>query len=134
MKHASKTAVNSIVAIIVATVILLLLFTLPGRYLDRVTGRMDAFASAAISAALSGEFDSALENAAALKDAFYGCSDPMKLIVNHEDVDELEALIMATYRLAQVQDDAELLIQLERIRGTLRYLSGIETFDIYDLF
>ena len=58
----------------------------------------------------------------------------LKLFLDHEDLDELDATLVGCQRLIEVQEDKQVLFELEHIINIATYLKEIEVFTIYNLF
>ena len=134
MKDQSRRFVTAnIIALIVTVALLLFLFLYPRRYMEEMAAPIVLAAAAAEEAAISADWPEVEARIREIRSRFEAGKNTAKLFLNHEDVDEMDALIGAAERTAQVKDDAELLIHLERIGVTAEYLAGIETFDVTDL-
>ncbi|MEG1547235.1 MAG: DUF4363 family protein [Clostridia bacterium] len=134
MKRSSHFAVANIIGTVIAIVLLLLLFIFPGHYLQKMTQELDATAEDTTEAVLSGDWQRARRDTLAMRERFDRSKQPIKLFLNHEDIDELEAHIYSAVLLAQVEEGANLLDNVEHIRNAVAYLEGIETFNIFNLF
>ena len=70
----------------------------------------------------------------AVNDAFQEKKERLKLFLDHEDLDELDATLMGCRRLIEVQEDKQILFELERVINIATYLKEIEVFTVYNLF
>lgn len=134
MRRANTYAVHSLVSGAVAALFLICIFIFPAMYLKNMTEDIDVLAADAIRAVQNEDYASARQDVIRIQERFLLAHQPLKLFLNHEDIDELEVLISIAVSVSEIEDGAELLNSLERIRSCADYLENIETFSLYNLF
>lgn len=111
-----------------ACVTLLLLFTLPHRYLTRAVDHMQHLASSASDALRRNDPDAAAQYAAALMEADKEAGARMKWFVNHSGVDAVSLCWSIAAQAIAAGDNESALYALTEGACALEYLLSIETF------
>jgi len=58
----------------------------------------------------------------------------MRFFLDHEDIDQLQAVVKGAHRLVEQRDNAQLLFELEHMINIAEYIKGIESFRLYNVF
>ena len=123
----AKRAKRAFVSVVI--ILLLLLFTLPHRYLDRVCREMSALTAQAEAACMAG--GDAGPMLTRLQKSYEAHSGRLKLFLDHVSVDAVGAAIAA----CTPQSEPETLIsELRTVSAALSHLRGIESFTAESLF
>ena len=133
MSSSAFTRIN-LVACIVALLLLLFLFTYPRMVITRLSETLCAGAEETMACIKAGDWTRANAGIGRMNDAFQEKKERLKLFLDHEDLDELDATLMGCVRLIEVEEDKQVLFELERIINMATYLKEIEVFTVYNLF
>lgn len=123
-----------IVASIAAALLLLFLFLYPHARLEAMREELIPMCDEIIEAANGERFEEALALALRVKERFGQEERLMRLILDHEDVDNACDAIDSVLLMVRHRDATETIIECENIRGIIIYLAGIETFTLINLF
>lgn len=132
-KHTDFPIVN-IIATLLAAALIAFLFTVPRHYLMGVTSQLRDKAREAEYAALGDDLVTVDEKVNDMCMVFERAEQPLKLFLNHEDIDELKASLYAARNLAMIDERGNLLSELQNIFRIVDHLDASETFNIYNLF
>lgn len=123
-------------SIITALAILLIVFllTVPRHFLTGVTEKLRTAAWEAEYAVLQNDLTTADEAIARMCADFTQAEQPLKLFLNHEEVDELRTALCAARDLAVIDESGNLLTELQIILRIVDYWDDTETLSIYNLF
>ncbi len=133
MSPSAFTRIN-LAACLIALALLLFLFLYPRMVLAELSETLCAGADALIGQIEAGDWERANAGIDEINGAFRAKKGALKLFLNHEDLDELDATLMGCRRLIKVEEDKHVLFELERIVNMATYLKEIEVFTIYNLF
>jgi len=133
MKRWASSKIN-LYACIVVVAFLVLLFTLPRKTLQSMRSDILSKADALSAAVLADDWPSARSASEAIKARFLQDKQRLKLFLDHEDLDSLEAAIRSVEALTAVEDEPQLLLELESIKNVATYITEIETFTFFNLF
>lgn len=133
MSPSAFTRIN-LAACLAALALLLFLFIYPRMVLTELSDRICAGANELIGMIEAGDWAEANAGINAVNDAFQEKKERLKLFLDHEDLDELDATLMGCRRLIEVQEDKQILFELERVINIAMYLKEIEVFTVYNLF
>lgn len=123
-------------SIITALAILLILFllTVPRHFLTGVTEKLRTAAWEAEYAVLQDDLTAADEAIARMCTDFAQAEQPLKLFLNHEEVDELRTALHAARDLTMIDESGNLLTELQIVLRIVDYWDDTETLSIYNLF
>ena len=133
MSPSAFTRIN-LAACLFALALLLFLFLYPRMVLAELSETLCAGADALIGQIEAGDWERANAGIDEINGAFRTKKEVLKLFLNHEDLDELDATLMGCRRLIEVEEDKQVLFELERVVNIATYLKEIEVFTIYNLF
>lgn len=133
MSPSAFTRIN-LAACLIALALLLFLFLYPRMVLTELSETLCAGADALIGQIEAGDWERANAGIDEINGAFRTKKEVLKLFLNHEDLDELDATLMGCRRLIEVEEDKQVLFELERVVNIATYLKEIEVFTIYNLF
>lgn len=133
MSPSAFTRIN-LAACLIALALLLFLFLYPRMVLAELSETLCAGADALIGQIEAGDWERANAGIDEINGAFRTKKEVLKLFLNHEDLDELDATLMGCRRLIEVEEDKQVLFELERVVNIATYLKEIEVFTIYNLF
>ena len=133
MSPSAFTRIN-LVACIVALLLLLFLFTYPRMVITKLSEVLCAGAEETMACIRVGDWARANAGIEHMNDAFQEKKERLKLFLDHEDLDELDATLMGCVRLIEAEEDKQVLFELERIINMATYLKEIEVFTVYNLF
>lgn len=133
MSPSAFTRIN-LAACLIALALLLFLFLYPRMVLAELSETLCAGADALIGQIEAGDWERANAGIDEINGAFRTKKEVLKLFLNHEDLDELDATLMGCRRLIEVEEDKQVLFELERVVNMATYLKEIEVFTIYNLF
>jgi hypothetical protein len=133
MSPSAFTRIN-LAACLIALALLLFLFLYPRMVLTELSETLCAGADALIGQIEAGDWERANAGIDEINGAFRTKKEALKLFLNHEDLDELDATLMGCRRLIEVEEDKQVLFELERVVNIATYLKEIEVFTIYNLF
>lgn len=133
MSPSAFTRIN-LAACLIALALLLFLFLYPRMVLAELSETLCAGADALIGQIEAGDWERANAGINEINGAFRTKKEVLKLFLNHEDLDELDATLMGCRRLIEVEEDKQVLFELERVVNIATYLKEIEVFTIYNLF
>ena len=133
MSPSAFTRIN-LVACIVALLLLLFLFTYPRMVITKLSEVLCAGAEETMACIRVGDWARANAGIGRMNGAFQQKKERLKLFLDHEDLDELDATLMGCVRLIEAEEDKQVLFELERIINMATYLKGIEVFTVYNLF
>ena len=133
MSPSAFTRIN-LAACLIALALLLFLFLYPRMVLAELSETLCAGADAHIGQIEAGDWERAIAGIDEINGAFRTKKETLKLFLNHEDLDELDATLMGCRRLIEVEEDKQVLFELERVVNIATYLKEIEVFTIYNLF
>ncbi|MEA5060545.1 MAG: DUF4363 family protein [Candidatus Pelethousia sp.] len=122
------------IATILATLLILFLFIIPHRYLTQVTSKIRASAREAEYAILRDDLPAADAAITGMCAVFEEAEQPLKLFLNHEDVDELKSALHASRDLTMIDECGNLLTELQNVLRIVDYWDDTETFNVYNLF
>lgn len=125
--------INTLVTAL-AVLFILFLLTVPRCFLFGVTQKLRSATHAARHAVLSNNLNAADEAISQMCVDFEEAQQPLKLFLNHEEVDALRASLYAARDLAMIDESGNLLTELQTILRILNYWEDSETFGIYNLF
>ncbi len=134
MTKRSNFPLANVCITLVALGIVLFLFIVPRRYLIQVAGDLQAGVIEAQQAVLHGDLervDMALNRMCA---RLGETEEPLKLFLNHEDVNELKSSLEAARNLARIDESGNLLTELQNVLRILDHLVASETLNLYNLF
>lgn len=122
--------------IITSFAVLLMIFLLiaPRHFLTGVTEKLRVAAREAEYAVLRNDLGAADEAIAKMCADFEEAEQPLKLFLNHEEVDELKASLNAAWDLAMIDECGNLLAELQNVLRIVDYWDATETLTIYNLF
>lgn len=133
MSPSAFTRIN-LAACLIALALLLFLFLYPRMVLTELSETLCAGVDALIGQIEAGDWERANAGIDEINGAFRTKKEALKLFLNHEDLDELDATLMGCRRLIEVEEDKQVLFELERVVNIATYLKEIEVFTIYNLF
>ncbi len=133
MSPSAFTRIN-LVACIVALLLLLFLFTYPRMVITKLSEVLCAGAEETMACIRVGDWARANAGIGRMNGAFQQKKERLKLFLDHEDLDELDATLMGCVRLIKAEEDKQVLFELERIINMATYLKEIEVFTVYNLF
>lgn len=133
MSPSAFTRIN-LVACIVALLLLLFLFTYPRMVITKLSEVLCAGAEETMACIRVGDWARANAGIGRMNGAFQQKKERLKLFLDHEDLDELDATLMGCVRLIEAEEDKQVLFELERIINMATYLKEIEVFTVYNLF
>ena len=113
-------------AVCLSALLLLALFTLPGRYLTRFSAEMEAGFAAVEEAAAAGDTALARRAAESLHARAPEAARVLRLFISHEVVDEMALCVLLVDPDA---DAASLAAALTSARAALAHLCAIELFE-----
>ena len=134
MKSHSHYVIANLIMTTASILLLIFLFIYPGIYLRNMAEQVRTLAIDSILAIQKEDFESAQTHVESMTDIYDRYSEPLKLFLNHQDVDELSASIHGTYQLVLAEDNAQVLLELESIKKQVDFMESIESFSIYNLF
>ena len=126
MSPSAFTRIN-LIACLIAFALLAFLFIYPRMQLTELSETLCTGADA-------GDWVQARAGIDEINTAFQVEKEHLKLFLDHEDLDELDATLVGCQRLIEVQEDKQVLFELEHIINIATYLKEIEVFTIYNLF
>lgn len=113
-------------AVCLSALLLLALFTLPGRYLTRFSAEMEAGLAAVEEAAAAGDTALARRAAESLHARAPEAARVLRLFISHDVVDEMALCVLLVDPDA---DAASLAASLTSARAALAHLCAIELFE-----
>lgn len=113
-------------AVCLSALLLLALFTLPGRYLTRFSAEMEAGFAAVVEAAAAGDTALARRAAESLHARAPEAARVLRLFISHDVVDEMALCVLLVDPDA---DAASLAAALTSARAALAHLCAIELFE-----
>ena len=134
MTQQSKFPLANVCITLAALLAVFFLFTVPRRYLLQVAGSLRQGALDAQQAVLVGDLETADEALARICSQMQEAEQPLKLFLNHEDVNELKASLEASRNLAAIDEAGNLLTELQNVLRIVDHLVASETLNIYNLF
>ena len=99
-----------------------------------MTGELIRTSKETIDLVQNEEWEKAVSNAQSMVKRFEESRDPLKLFINHEDIDELEEAVKSCLQLAKAEDSGQFLVELVFIISQSSYLESIETLTLFNLF
>lgn len=123
----------TIVAVIIAILILASIFIFPKMYLHKAMHELRDKAESVVVFVLADNWDEAKRGSQEMCDYFNTKKNGLKTFTHHKSISELEACVTGSYYLAQVEESGQLLLELEVIISTANYLHNIEIFQISNL-
>ena len=126
--------IANMVATALALLFLFFLFTAPRKYLVTFTAKLRDKAREAEYAVLGGDMEAVDTAAAQMCADFEASEQPLKLFLNHEDVNELRASIFAVRDLTMIDERGNLLSELQNVFRIIDHLDASETLNLYNLF
>lgn len=133
MSPSAFTRIN-LIACLIAFALLAFLFIYPRMQLTELSETLCTGADAVIGWIEAGDWAQARAGIDEINTAFQVEKEHLKLFLDHEDLDELDATLVGCQRLIEVQEDKQVLFELEHIINIATYLKEIEVFTIYNLF
>lgn len=127
-------ALKSYIAVLITVLFLTFLFIYPRYFLKKMTGELIRTSKETIDLVQNEEWEKAVSNAQSMVKRFEESRDPLKLFINHEDIDELEEAVKSCLQLAKAEDSGQFLVELVFIISQSSYLESIETLTLFNLF
>ncbi len=127
-------ALKSYIAVLITVLFLTFLFIYPRYFLKKMTGELIRTSRETIDLVQNEEWEKAVSNAQSMVKRFEESRDPLKLFINHEDIDELEEAVKSCLQLAKAEDSGQFLVELVFIISQSSYLESIETLTLFNLF
>ena len=124
----------NIVACILSVALLIFAFTYPKQMLKELSEDTIADTHTLISAIQSQDWPHADTLIDDIEQRFLDREQPLRLFLDHEDIDEMQMTIKGVHRLVEQRDNAQLLFELEHIINMAQYIYGIESFSFHNLF
>lgn len=123
-----------IVSCIITVLLLLFLFIYPHVRLNRMQEDIVPLCDRVIEAADAENWEEALARAQEIHARFAKDERLMRLIFDHEDVDNALDSIETMLLMVRQRGTSETTIETENVRGIVTYLAGIETLTMTNLF
>lgn len=120
-------------ASIVSMLFLILLFIFPHMQVCRLEEKLIPLSEAVTAAVLAQDWENALNLCSQMNDVFLPYDKPMRLYLNHVDVDQLRTRLLSCMNLAKAEDD-QIIVDLEEAKSKLLFFKNIETFTVWNLF
>lgn len=117
-----------------AMLLILFLLTVPRSYLIKVTSKLRSGAREAEYAVLRDDLMAVDEAISGMCADFEEAEQPLKLFLNHEQVDEVKASLHAARDLTMIDECGNLLTELQNVLRMVDYWDDTETLSIYNLF
>lgn len=127
-------ALKSYVAVLITVLFLTFTFIYPRYYLTKMTAELISISKETIGLVQNEEWERAVVNSESMVRRFEEARDPLKLFINHEDIDELEEALKSCLQLAKAEDSGQFLVELVFIISQSSYLESIETLTLFNLF
>ncbi len=124
---------RAIVALVMVAM-LVCLFVIPAANLQHIAQPMEELAYRCIDAALDENWPDAVRCTQSMCELIDGHEMLLKTIFNHNEIVALETAVHSGYRLACVEDQAQLLMVLEEIIANTKNIYDQETLDLKVLF
>jgi hypothetical protein len=121
-------------AALVMAAMLVCLFLIPAAKLDRIARPMEQLAYACIDAALNENWPDAVKCAQGMCELVDGHELLFKTMFDHDEIVALETATHSAYRLACVEDQAQLLMVLEEIIADTKNIYEQVTLELTVLF
>lgn len=127
-------SIIDLVSSIVVALFLLFLFIYPHFRLNDMRDDILPLCDLLIEDANGERWEDAATHAQEIKRRFESDETLLRLIFDHEDVDNASDAIDSALLMAKREDATETVIETENIRGIVIYLAGIETLKLTNLF
>ena len=119
MKRSATYAKINFITIIVLIILLASLFIFPKIYLVHSMNKINDLVERTTQSVYDKDWAEAETSMSEMIKVIERCGEPLKLFLNHEDIDALQAMINGCYRLATVQDDGQILYELQGVKKKL---------------
>ncbi len=120
-------------ATVLCILLLLFLFIFPGRHMKRLHDELSPYLEETTLAVVERDWEKAREKTARMCEIYAPYDKPLRLYMDHEAVDALQARLLSGRNLAMVEDD-QIIVDLEDAKSRLRYMHNVECFTIWNLF
>lgn len=136
MTNSSRSSFFSLIICAVLLLFLTFLFIFPRQYLSNFLNDITYHALNTRNAITQNDRKKAADNAEDMLVCFDKASKPLKLFLNHEDVDDLGLCINSCYYTVKTPDSelVDIAHNIENILKKCEYLFDVETLSLYNLF
>lgn len=118
---------------LVAAAFLVYLFIFPPMQVHSLCEKLLPYAEAGTQAVIDGDWENARELTVLMYELYLPYDKPLRLYLNHVDVDQLRTRLLSCRNLARAEDD-QIIVDLEDTKSRLNYLKSIETFSLWNIF